>query len=314
MLDVIPGRLTCSTAELLMPQRLAIIVNPRGGAGRGVAILDQVRPLFAAAGVELEVHTTNGAGHAVEIAATLDLSNCAGLCCIGGDGTNHEVVCGLMRRARPAEVPLGIIPGGTGNSLAQHLDCLDPVVAANKILEGNIAPLDVARIFFEGGIEHSINIVGWGAAVDINRTAERLRWLGAARYSLAALWEILRARRRSLRLILDGEVTEDNFHMVLACNTRFTGKGMQLAPRAKLDDRLLDIIIVRRATRRQMLQLFSRVFDGSHVDLPFVEYRQVAALELSSAEREPLNIDGELKRNLPIRVEVIPAALRIFAG
>jgi diacylglycerol kinase (ATP) len=296
-----------------MPQRLAIIMNPRGGSGRATGILEQVRPVFAAAGTELEVHTTTGRGHASEIAATLDLRSCTGVCSIGGDGTNHEVVCGLMRRANPAEVPLGIIPGGTGNSLAQHLNCLDPVSAAKKIVLGNIVPLDVARVSSEDGVEHSINIVGWGAAVDINRTAERLRWLGSVRYSLASLWEILRARCRPLQLTLDGEMTEDKFHMVLACNTRFTGKGMQLAPRARLDDHRLDVIIVRRATRVQMLQLFSRVFDGSHVDLPFVEYRQVTTLELSSPGCEPLNIDGELKRNLPIRVEMVPAALRIFA-
>jgi len=178
---------------------------------------------------------------------------------------------------------------------------------------GNIVPLDVARVSSDGGVEHSINIVGWGAAVDINRTAERLRWLGSVRYSLAALWEILLARRRPLKLTLDGQVTDDKFHMVLACNTRFTGKGMQLAPRAEIDDRLLDVIIVRRATRVQMLQLFSRVFDGSHMNLPIVEYRQVTMMELSSPGCEPLNIDGELKRNLPIRVEMVPAALRIFA-
>ena len=296
-----------------MGQRLAMIVNPKGGSGRGAAILEQVRPVFAAAGMELTVHTTKYRGHASELAEQLDLAGFAGLCSIGGDGTNHEVVCGLMRRELPAEVPLGIIAGGTGNSLAQHLGCLDPIMAAKKIVAGEVAALDVARVTSDTGIDYSINIVGWGAAVDINRTAERLRWLGSVRYSLAALWEILRARRRPLRLTLDDEVTEGKFQMVLACNTRFTGKGMQLAPRARLDDRLLDVIIVRRATRRQMLQLFSRVFDGSHVELPFVEYRQISSLELSSPGHEPLNIDGELKGHLPIRVEMLPAALRIFA-
>ena len=281
--------------------------------GSSLALFGCLLIILAKAGMELEVHATTHRGHASELAAHLDFAGYAGLCSIGGDGTNHEVACGLMRRAYPAEVPLGIIPGGTGNSMAEHLECLDPVTAARKIVQGNIVPLDVARVTSEAGIDHSINIVGWGAAVDINRTAERLRWLGSVRYSAAALWEILRARRRPLKLTLDGEVTEDKFHMIVACNTRFTGSGMQLAPRAKLDDRLLDVIIVRRATRRQMLELFSRVFDGSHVDLPFVEYRQVGALELSSPGREPLNLDGELKRNLPIRVEMVPAGLRIFA-
>lgn len=296
-----------------MQLRMAIIVNPHGGTRRGAVILGQIRPVFAAVGIDLEVHSTTHRGHASELARSLDLSGCSGLCSLGGDGTNHEVVCGLMNRANPAEVPLGIIPGGTGNSLAEHLDCLDPLAAARKIVAGNIVPLDVAKVTSDAGIDYSINIVGWGAAVDINRTAERLRWLGGIRYSLAALWEILRARRRPLKLTLDGVVSEDDFQMVLACNTRFTGKGMQLAPRAKLDDRLLDLIIVRRATRRQMLQLFSRVFDGSHIDMSCVDYRQVGNFELASPSCEGLNIDGELKRNLPIRVEMVPAALRLFA-
>ena len=81
-----------------MQQRLAIIVNPQGGARRGTAILEQVRPIFAAAGMELQVHATTHPGHASEMAESLDLNGFAGLCCIGGDGTNHEVVCGLMKR------------------------------------------------------------------------------------------------------------------------------------------------------------------------------------------------------------------------
>jgi len=295
-----------------MPHKLAVILNPRGGSGRGAAILDKVRPVFAAANIELEVHATTHRGHATELAASLELDDCDGLCSIGGDGTNHEVVCGLMRRPSPSAVPLGIIPGGTGNSLAQHLGCLDPITAAKKIVASNIVPLDVAKVATEAGTQHSINIVGWGAAVDINRTAERLRWLGGIRYSLAALWEILRARRRPMKITLDGDVIDDSFQMVLACNTRFTGKGMLLAPRAKLDDRLLDVILVRRATRRQMLQLFSRVYDGSHVELPCVDYRQVSRLELASPGCEGLNIDGELKGNLPVRVEMVPGALRLF--
>ena len=195
----------------------------------------------------------------------------------------------------------------------QHLGCISPQEAAERIVAGNAVPLDVARITTEAGIDYAINIIGWGAAVDINRTAERLRWLGPPRYSLAALWEVFRARRRKARLVLDGQASEDEFLRILACNTRFTGKGMLLAPQAELSDGKLDVIVVRRATRIQMLQLFRRVYDGSHLKLPYVEYHQVRTLALQSPGCEPLNLDGELKGHLPIQVEVLPGALRVFA-
>jgi YegS/Rv2252/BmrU family lipid kinase len=292
---------------------MLLIVNPRGGRSRGSAILEDVRPVFAKAGVELDVRLTTHQGHASELAETCDWSSYQGICLIGGDGTVHEAACGLMRRKEPAQLPLGVIPGGTGNSLAQHLGFTSPRGAAERIIAGNVVSLDVARIALESNIDYSINIVGWGAAVDINRTAERLRWLGPPRYSLAALWEVFRSRRRPARLTLDGRASDDDFHMILACNSRFTGKGMLLAPQAELADGKLDLIIVRRATRLQMLQLFRRVYDGSHLALPFVEHHQVRTLSLQSPGCEQLNIDGELKGHLPIGVEVLPAALRLFA-
>src|SRR5258707_14001705 len=113
-------------------RRMILILNPRGGTSRGSAILEQVRPIFAEAGIELDVQLTSRRAHAAELAENLDLAGCEGLCLIGGDGTIHEAACGLMWRERPAAVPLGIIPGGTGNSLAQHLGCLDPREAARR--------------------------------------------------------------------------------------------------------------------------------------------------------------------------------------
>jgi len=99
--------------------------------------------------------------------------------------------------------------------------------------------------------------------VDINRTAERLRWLGPPWYAISAITHILRARRRRARVVLDDQVLEDEFRLVVACNNKFTGKAMQLAPKAEIDDGKVDVVLVRRATGWQMLKLFHKVFDGS---------------------------------------------------
>lgn len=293
-------------------RRMLLIVNPRGGRRKGLKILEDVLPAFAAGGVVVDVRRTEFAGHAAELARTLDLDGYDGICSIGGDGTAHEVVNGLMQRESPARPPLGIIPAGTGNAVLWHLRATTPRLAVERIVAGRTLPLDLARLSWADRTAYSINVVGWGNMVDIGLTAERLRRLGPPRYALAAAAQILRARRRPLRLTLDDETIEDEFLLVAACNTRFVAAGMDLAPRAEMSDGLLDVVVVRRASRRQMWTLFRRIHDGSHVHLPWVEYRQVRRLRLETATADPLNIDGELAGETPVSIDVVPAAVQVF--
>ena len=86
---------------------------------------------------------------------------------------------------------------------------------------------------------------------------------------------------------------------------------MRLAPRAQVDDGKIDVVIVRSASRRQMLRLFMKVFDGSHVNMPCVEYHQVRSLSILSDDREPLDLDGEVTGTAPVSVTVLPGAIRL---
>ena len=293
-------------------KRFAVVVNPRGGLRQGHSVLDLVTPIFTESGAAVDVHVTQHRGHAVEIAKSLELKRYDGLCVIGGDGTIHEVVNGLMQRGEPITIPLGIIPAGTGNTLHQHIQVDDPLQAARRIVAGTTQPLDIAQVILNDRVIYCVNIIGWGAVADINATAETLRWLGPSRYTLAALWHILRARRLRIRLRYSGLMIDDEFLFVIACNTKYTGAGMKLAPKAELGDGKIDLIIVRRATRWQMLQLFQKVFDGSHVSLPFVEYHQVSSFAIESDGHEALNLDGEMIGNAPLSVEILPDALQIY--
>lgn len=294
-------------------RRYVLIVNPRGGTRRGLALLEAVKPVFAAAGAEFEIHITTHSGHARELARALPLDGASGLCILGGDGTLHETVNGLMLRDHPDAVPLGLIPGGTGNAVAEHLGCADPREAARRILAGASQPLDVARVSLGNAVSYSINIVGWGFVVDISRTAERLRGLGRPRYTLAALWEILRARQRHARITLDGQVHEGEFLFATCCNTKFTGRGMKLAPRAELGDGELDVVLVRHASRTQIFKMLTHVYDGTHIGQPGVEYHRVRSFAIESDTADRLNIDGEITGATPVALEIQPAALRVFA-
>jgi YegS/Rv2252/BmrU family lipid kinase len=293
-------------------KRCVAVANPHGGRGQGAEVLAQVKPIFVAAGVEFHEHLTEHSGHALELARSLDLTGFDALCVIGGDGTVHEVVNGLFQREDQVLIPLGLIPAGTGNTLHHHVGCSEPIQAANCILRGATSALDVARVTMGDQLAWCVDIIGYGAVVDINRTAEKLRMLGPVRYATAALWHILRPVRRRARLVLDGEAVDDEFQFIIACNPKSTGAGMLMAPHAEIDDGKLDVVVIRRCSRLQMLRLFRRVFDGSHLSLPCVEYRQVRSFAITPQANEPLNLDGEITGMTPFTAEVLPGALRVF--
>ncbi len=292
-------------------KRFVVLVNPHSGQRCAGAILEQVKPLLAAH-AELDIRITQQPGHARQIAQQLDPAAYDAICLIGGDGTMHEVVSGIMERGQGTAIPLGLIPAGTGNDVAEHLGLSRPLDAAQRIVAGRTCPFDVAEVNAAGQIHSCVTLVGWAGIADINAKAERLRRLGPPRYALAALWQVLAPKRRRARIILDDLTVEDDFLLVVACNTVFSGSGMRLAPCARVDDGKIDVVIVRNASRRQMLRLLSKVFDGSHLDMHCLEYHQVRWLSILAEDGGPLDIDGEIKGTTPLSIRMLPAAIRVF--
>ena len=217
-----------------------------------------------------------------------------------------------MQRNESVSIPIGIIPAGTGNSVAQHLQFGDPMEAARRIVAGRFQPLDVVRVAMQDCVIHCVNIVGWGAVSDINVTAEKMRFMGPMRYTVAALRHILTPTMRRATLVLDDRTMTDDFLFVLACNTKYTGAGMKLAPQAEIADGKIDVVVIRRVSRWQMLRLFMKIFDGSHVGLSCVEFHQVRSFSIQSDGKDRMNCDGEMKGNSPVTATLMPSALSVF--
>ncbi len=294
-------------------RKFYLIVNPFGGKKQGLAILESIKPVFEAAFIELEIIHTTHPRHAYELANTLSFSEIEGMVVIGGDGTIHEVVNGMMDRPDQATFPLGLIPGGSGNSFLTDLELLDPLKAAEAIVKGHRRSIDVAKVTLSDQVVFAFNIIGWGLVADVNVRAEQFRWMGPIRYTVASLVELVRAKKRAGSLRFDDREFKDPFCFVLACNTMHTGKRMKMAPRATLDDGLIDLVVVKHGPGIfKMLSLFSKLYDGNYINDPAVEYYQVKGFELNPEIAGPLNIDGELFGITPAQVVMKPLAFEVY--
>lgn len=295
-----------------MSKKFYIIVNPHGGGANGNRILEKVKPIFKKSNCELAILETNFRGHAKKYANELPFKGFDGLCIIGGDGSMHEIVNGMLTRKDKKKIPIGIITGGTGNSFMRDVDCLNPEEAAMRILKGIKRPIDIAKINANGETIFAFNIVGWGMATDINLIAEKLRWFGNQRYNIASIIEVFRNRERLARIKIDGKMMAGDYGIILGCLTKHTGRGMKMAPLARLDDGLIDLVIARKPGKIKMLKLFSKIFSGKHIGNPIFEYHQVKEFSILPNDDSPLNIDGEMIGSTPFNVKVIKNGIEVL--
>ncbi len=293
-------------------KKFFLIVNPVGGNKKGLEILENIKPVFKEAGAELEIKQTRYAGHGRMLINSLNFDEYDGFCAIGGDGTMHEVVNGMLTRADKKKIPIGLITGGTGNSFMHDLDCLDPIIAAKRIVTGRLRPMDIAEVRAADDIIYGFNIVGWGLPTDINALAEKLRWLKGQRYNIASVIEVLKNKRRLARISIDDRNIAGDFGFILGCNTIHTGNAMKMAPLAQIDDGLIDLLIVRKAGRLKLLSLFSRIFSGDHIGDPAIAYHQARKFSIIPLKNYPLNIDGEIVGNTPIQVTMLPKEINVL--
>lgn len=289
-----------------------LVMNPHGGTKKGHDILEKVKPIFYESGAEIDIKETRYAGHARVMANTFNFNTYDGFCAIGGDGTMHEVVNGMLTRKDRMKIPIGLITGGTGNSFMRDIKCLDPEQATRRIVTGQRRKVDIARVDADGEIIYGFNIVGWGLPTNINILAEKLRWLGGQRYNVASIIEVIKNRRRLAKIGIDGHTIAGDYGFILGCNTIHTGNAMKMAPLAQFDDGLIDLLIVRKAGRLKLLYLFTKIFNGGHVGDPVVGYHQAKEFSIVPLENHILNIDGELVGNTPIHVKMLPKEIEVL--
>jgi YegS/Rv2252/BmrU family lipid kinase len=304
-----------------------IIVNPASAGGAtgeawpGVA--SDVRRHFGA----FEVAFTGRGGEASEIAEREARAGRRLVIACGGDGTISEVANGILSADSGAE--LGLLPSGTGGDFRRTLGVPARTAdAARTLREGATRVMDAGRVSFVNGrgVTESrffVNVASFGMGGDvINRVKSRAglpagaaRLLGGkASFAAAALQAALTFEKPAVRVSLDGgagsRITVANF---CVANARYFGGGMKIAPTAKVDDGLFDVVAVGDVSALTVLANSYRLYLGTHLGMQEVRHaraRRVRA-EPAAAHEVKLELDGELVGRLPAEFEILPAALRV---
>jgi len=303
---------------------LLLIVNPHSvGGSTGRRWPEFESRLRQSLTVPFDVVFTERPGHATllarEGAARYDC-----VVAVGGDGTTNEVVNGLVNDHGPLrpDLRLGIIPRGTGADFPRTLGIPHHLEdAAARLAQGNVREVDLAKVDFrdftgQDTVRFFINEgeIGLGAAAcqAVNRSSKRLG--RRFTYTWSVLVATLRYRDRWVTLTLDsGEPWRIHLNNAWVANGQYSGSGIRMAPRARLDDGLLDVVTIAHMGLVQRLGLLRKLRSGDFIELPGVTYETARRIEARSEDTVLIEVEGEPIGMLPATFEITGKRLNVVA-
>ena len=273
--------------------RLAFIINPVAGSSarlnRRADLVDAIRRRCAAAGADHEVAFTERPGHGRELAAALAGRGFSPVVAWGGDGTVNEVASALMLR----DAVLGIVPAGSGNGLARELGIsLRPEEAIDTAVRGRDRAIDVGEL--DG--RPFVNLAGVGLPASVADLFAGLAGRGLAGYAVATARQLVSYRSQRYTLVTEGRSVELPALLIEVANGRQYGNGAVIAPHARLDDGLLDLVSVDPIGRARAACGLWRLFNGTIDRHPYVHCSRVGGVTIGADRPLRYHVDGEVAR------------------
>jgi diacylglycerol kinase (ATP) len=295
--------------------KVTALTNPASGHGAAIRAAQTAIARLQHRGIEVVEIIGDDAQDARYLAGAAVERGTDALMVTGGDG----VVSNALQVLAGTDVPLGIIPAGTGNDHAREfgIPTKDPEAAADIVIDGWTETIDLGKIRWGEGRKNCEKWFGTVAATGfdslVTDRANRMTWPhGRLRYYIAMLAELSQLRLLPFRMVLDG-TREIDADITLAAfgNSRSYGGGLLICPNADPTDGLLDITMAHSASRTKLVRLFPTVLKGTHVDLDEVTTERAKSIHV---ECPGINVyaDGDFACALPAEISAVPAALQIL--
>ncbi|MGV1089149.1 MAG: diacylglycerol kinase [Mycobacterium sp.] len=292
--------------------RVTVLTNPMAGHGNAPHAAERAVARFQELGIDVVQIVGRDAGHARQLVDEAVTAGTDALVVVGGDGVIRLALQLLARK----NIPLGIVPAGTGNDHAREygIPVGDPAAAVDIIAAGWTESADLGLIRSADGADTwfgTVTATGFDSLV--SDRVNRMSWPhGRMRYNVAMVAELSRLRPLPFRLVLDGE-REIVADLTLAAIgiTRSYGGGMQICPGADHSDGLLDITMVAAGSRLNLIRLFPTVFKGTHIKLDEVSTARARTVTISSPGINAY-ADGDFVGPLPAEISAVPGAVHIF--
>ncbi|MBV7507332.1 diacylglycerol kinase family lipid kinase [Bacillus sp. sid0103] len=306
-------------------KQIYFIINPKAGNGHCFKIWKRVEHQLRGNNVSYLAFFTEYPGHAKDLASQIALKNLEQkiIIAVGGDGTMHEVMNGVVD---DHHITLGFIPGGSGNDFSRGFQIpVDPLEAIAVILrlgKQKGLPIDVGKITLADSNEHYfINNMGAGfdaiISYEVNQSRMKalLNKLGMGRmvYVYFMLKKLFTYKTSTIDLSIDGKkhIFEQTWFVTVS-NQPYYGGGMKIAPRAEPDDGLFDITVVHQLTRWKLLLVFISVFWGKHIHFKEVKTYTGRNVSIHSPTKLFVHADGEHIGFIPLKIDLQARALEVL--
>lgn len=286
-------------------RKVQFIVNPVAGGKDKTDFKQLVEKCLDLEQFDPHFFFTEYAAHGFQLAREAVENQMDLVVAVGGDGTINEVASGVLN----SNVPLGIIPLGSGNGLARYLKIpIDPVKAIRRITNGQIRNIDSGQL--NGRAFFNMAGVGFDALVSNRFAANKNR--GALEYMKVVLSEISSYKPKTYKVEVDGRVIRRQAFMISIANSPQYGNNAYVSPTASLQDGLLDVCIIRKFPLYQfpvlVFHLFSRTADRSE----YVEIIKGKRILINRTNDEPVHLDGEPHVfGTELLIEVLPKSLKV---
>lgn len=286
-----------------------LIYNPVSGQAFFKNNLDYIIERFQREGKQIIPYRTESSEDAFNAAFNLEEGKYEKVLVAGGDGTIHQAINGLMKRG--IDVPVGIIPSGTANDVANYLGLPRTIKEICDTLIGeNYIETDLGFV----NNRYFINIASAGLLTDVSQKTEIAvkNNLGRLAYYLKGLEQLPKFHSINITLESPDYRYDGKVFLFLVMNGKSAGGFQKVAPLAQMDDGLLDVFLFKPASLPEIVSLFIKVVKGEHINSPQITYFQTNSLIIHCQEELLTDLDGEKGPEFPLEIKCLPKRLKIL--